>query len=190
MKHKITDRQLVALLACYYHQRAIDQPYGVYGKAHERAGQPYWRAGTNMGGAAQRMADDLRDRDFVTSYNRYEEFGDKTSNQLTVLGFEALAERLDRLPKIKDVYGNVIYEFRIDPAELEERRARREEAEQKMQRLRLEKAVEARVQRQRWKRQAERKRLASLRALFNEHGLADNWADGQLIEFADKVAAL
>lgn len=190
MEYKITDRQLMALLACYFGERINQRATGVYGAGHDKAGQPYWTSQTSMGGAVGRMADDLRNRGFVTEYNRYEDFGDKSSNDLTAKGYAALAERLGHLPTISNIYGEVVYQFEIDPAELENRRKARIDRESEMERIRAERLEESRERSRQNREKAARERLEKLRNLFREHGLADNWADAHLIEFADRVAAI
>src|SRR5207253_2074524 len=104
MKHKLTERQLVALLATWFGQYAGDEPSGVYGEAHEKAGQPVWVRRTSMGGAVGRMMEGLRDKGFLTTGDHYTQ-SDKPwydrANRLTFKAYEALEERLGKFPTIK-----------------------------------------------------------------------------------------
>lgn len=190
MKHKITPRQLVALLAAYHGERPYDSPDGLYGPGHEKAGKPVWRGRTNMGGAVARMVEDLRDRGFLTEYNRHEDFGDKTPNVLTAKGFEAILERLGELPEVKSFGDRPAYRFEIDPKELGARLGARMQREAEIERLREEARTAERDRRREAAERAERARLAKLRVLFAEEGLADNWPDERLAAFADKIASV
>lgn len=189
-EHAITPRQLSALLACYYGQRPHDEPNGVYGGEHPQAGSPYWGGRTNMGGAVGRMVEGLRDRGYITEYNRYEDFGDKSSGNLTVKGFDALIERLDDLPAIKNVYGEAVYQFAIPREEIVALRDARAEREADMIRQREAKRTADRDSARAARARANAARLVKLRALFAEEGLADNWSDERLVEFADKIASV
>ena len=197
MKHKLTDRQLVALLAVYHGQRISDEPSGVYGEAHEQAGQPYWRARTNMGGAIHRMAETLRDSGFVTEGDHYS-LRDKPwydrPGHLTVKAYEAIEERRGKLPVVNDRWDGKLpqYDFNVqlDAATLQERKERRREREAEITRLIADEQAQARAQRERNAAEAKDRKLARLRELFGKEGLADNWSDDQLLTFSDKVASI
>jgi hypothetical protein len=196
MKHKLTDRQLAALVAVYFGASANEEPMGIYSPDHpdsDKAGKPYWRRRTSMGGAVGRMMDGLREQGLLSDPNRYERLQGKPYadlyGQLTAKGYEALGERLDKLPTIKQL-GEVIYRFTIDPAELEQRRAARADREAEMDRLRKEERDADRVVQAERRERANQKKLADLRKLFQAKGLADNWDDQQLLDFADSVASL
>lgn len=197
MKHKLTERQLMALLAVYFGESPTDEPSGIYGEVHEKAGQPVWRRRTSMGGAIRRMTDGLRENGFLTDWDHHS-LSDKPyyerGNQLTVKAYEALEERLGKFPKIKRHWsGNDesdLFNQTINSAELAIRKAARADREAEIQRLRKEELDQQRSQRAEWaKRNAERK-LAKLRELFRAEGLADNWGDSRLLEFADRVASV
>lgn len=195
MQHKITERQLTALVAIYVGASPTEEPHGIYGADHpdpEKAGKPYWRRRTSMGGAVGRMMEALRDGGFISdpySFERGKPYHD-SYGQLTVKGYEALAERLDRLPKVKDHRGDVLYSFEIDAAELEQRKQARADREVEMQRLRKEDLDAERAERAAAREQAKTIKLAKLRELFSGRGLADNWSDEELLEFADRVASV
>lgn len=191
MKYKTTQRQLMALLACYHGQRAVYYAGSVYGEAHEKAGQPVWYSRTNMGGAAGRMAEDLRERGFITDYNRHDDFGDKSSNELTALGYDAIAERLreGKLPKLKDVYGNTTLDLNqfVKLDELRDRQEARMQREAEMERLRTEKRQRAREAAERSRLRDREKLLARFRQLLKDYGIADNWSDDQVLRFAEQA---
>jgi hypothetical protein len=188
MIHNITPRQLDALVAAYVGASPSHEPDGVYGPAHPKAGEPIWRSRTRMGGAVHRMVTDLRDRGYLTERDRHDEFGDKFYDRLTVQGFDALIERLDKLPVIKNYDGDILYRFAIDRAEIEARRAARVEEEAEQARKREEARIAARDEA---RASAERRRvarLAALRELFEAEAIGGNWSDEKLLEFATKVA--
>jgi hypothetical protein len=189
MKHKITPRQLMALLACYHGQRATYYAGSVYGSGHEKAGQPVWYSRTNMGGAAGRMAEELRERGFITDYNRHEEFGDKSSSDLTVIGYEAIEERIGKLPKLKDVYGNETFDFNtyLSVVTLRERKEARRQREAEMVRLRAEQREREREIAERRRQRDREKLLARFRQLLKDYGIADNWSDDQVLRFAEQA---
>jgi hypothetical protein len=193
MKHQITDRAVMALLACYYGERPNTRATGVYGAAHNKAGRPFWIGQTNMGGAVYRMVEDLRERGFITSYNRYEDFGDKSSNDLTVLGYEALEERAkaDKLPKITNAHGETLYDFNlaVSVVTLIERKEVRRKRETEQVCLRAEKQESERQLARERSARAREKQITKLRKLFGDYGLADNWSDDELLRFVDKVAS-
>lgn len=194
MQHKLTDRQLLALVAGYCGQRVWDEPRGIYGEAHEKAGQPVWYARTNMGGAAQRMVETLRTNGFLSAPNSWERREGKPYadgyNLLTVKGYEALEERLDRLPTIKDYRGDVVYRFKFDPAEVAARKQARATREAEMARLRKEEQEADRAARAATAAANAERRMEKLRKLFRDKGLADNWSDQELLDFADRVASI
>jgi hypothetical protein len=197
MKHKLTERQLTGLLAVYFGQRPSDEPRGTYGDGHEKAGQPYWVSRTSMGGAVRRMCDGLRDNGFLTDWDNhslrdspYYEQG----NQLTVKGYEALEERLGKFPKISPHWsGRLDSDFfneMVKPEELGARKQSRADREAEIVRLRKEELDAELAQKAQWRAEYAAKKLAKLRELFKGEGLADNWSDEKLLDFADKVASV
>lgn len=187
MNHNITPRQLSVLVSCYFGQPPHWEATSLYGGAHEKAGEPYWRPRTNMGGAVRRMVDDLADRGFITTRDRHDPHGDKSDGDLTVKGYDALQERLDRLPALKDVYGNIIYKFSIDEAEIAERKRERNGREAEMIRLRAQAREEERRQFRAAALKRRAKKLTELRALFADRGIADNWSDEDVLSFGEQV---
>jgi hypothetical protein len=197
MQHKITDRQLLALTAIYFGQSGIEEPSGIYSPEHpdpEKAGKPYWRRRTSMGGALRRMMDALRDGGFVSDPSIYERRQKKPYADgyglLTVKGFEALEERLEKLPVVKDYGGQVIYRFEIDAQELAAKKQARADREAEMDRLRKEELEREREERAQARIAREAQNLAKLRDLFKTEGLADNWDDARLLAFADRIASV
>jgi phage protein D len=110
--------------------------------------------------------------------------------QLTVKAYEALEERLDRLPVVKDYCGEVIYRFEIDAQELAAKKQARADREAEMDRLRKEELEREREERAQARIAREAQNLAKLRDLFKTEGLADNWDDARLLAFADRIASV
>jgi hypothetical protein len=189
-QHRITDRQLMALLACYDGQRPHYRAAGTYGDAHEKAGKPYWTSQTNMGGAVSRMVEDLRTRGYITDFNRYEAFGDKSSSDLTVKGFEAIEERLGKLPKSQHWTGARIFDFNefVKLDELRERKEQRRQREAEMVRLRAAAAEQARQEAQQDIEVRRTDQLRRMRGLLSELGIGDNWSDDKVLGFGRDVA--
>jgi hypothetical protein len=183
VKHKITPRQLEALLASYFGQRIVNRPTGVRGVS----GELWWTSQTNMGGAVRRMADDLRERGYVTTYNHYEDFGDKKSDELTTKGYAALEERLDKLPIIKNVYGEPIKRIEINRDELRERANQRALREAEIENKRFIKRQAKREIAERRAAADRAKLLARFRQLLKDYGIADNWDDEQVLRFAEQA---
>lgn len=197
MKHKVTPRQLEALVAVYFGESPWDEPSGIYSPEHSdpaKAGKPYWHRRTNMGGAISRMVQTLYDNEFLSRPNAYERREKKPYadgyNLLTVKAYHAIAERLDSLPVIKNHRSETIYQFSIDAAELEQRKSERAAREAEMDRLRKEEQDAERARRVAAGERAREQRLTKLREMFKERGLADNWSDVDLLEFADRVASI
>lgn len=198
MKHKITDRQLTALLAIYFGQGPYMDTDGLYGPAHEKAGTPVWRHRTNMGGAIRLMADRLREGGFVTDWGHHSERHKpyyETGSQLTVKGFEAIEERLGKLPKVKNRYtsdGDTVFDFNeaVKPDELTASKQARARREAEIERLRKEERDQNRREMAAHAERYAAEKLAKLRELFTERGLADNWSDDELIAFAERIASL
>jgi hypothetical protein len=156
LKHKITDRQLIALLAIYHSQRAWDEPSGVYPDSNtERRGQVIWRSRTNMGGAIQRMVETLRQKGYISDPVSFERRMKKpyadAHNALTFLGYEAIEERRKArsLPVVNAAFNAPLkdpasrlpeYDFndKIDLADLQVRKMERGAREEEMKRLREE----------------------------------------------------
>lgn len=164
---KLTKRQVEALFARYHGER-LNQKFSGF----NHAGKPWFVHVSSMGGAVWRMAEDLRDRGFLTRYEK----GVETSDQLTAKALDALLERLDKLPAP------------IDRQEILERLEARREVEASRQQVREQQRAEDRrlIAEDSARRRAQR--LVELRRLFGEHGLADNWSDEQLLIFGEKVA--
>jgi hypothetical protein len=62
---KLSVRQMEALEAVLYGQSPRYQKAGVYSSVHPKAGQPYWRARTSMGGAVSRMIETLEQEGYL-----------------------------------------------------------------------------------------------------------------------------
>jgi hypothetical protein len=191
MQHKITERQLMALLAGYFGQPTSYVAANVYGPDHPKAGQPVWHTSSNAGGSVRRMADDLRERGYLTSYNRHEEWGDKSSYDLTVLGFEALQERLGKLPTIENIYGDVIYDFNehVHLSDVVVRKEERRVREALMAQRRDEHRIEQKRAHDELRKKIERRQLERLRAILRDRGIGDNWSDQDVLAFHEEIAS-
>lgn len=193
MEHKLTDRQLMALLAIYYGEGPQVAASGVYGETHEKAGRPFWRGRTSMGGAVRRMCDKLREEGLVTDWDHRSEHHEPYydhGNQLTVKGYEAIEERIGKLPVVKDYWsGKPAFDFNTDLSvvTLRERKEQRRAREAEIVRLRAEKQAHVRAEIIAGNVERRQRQLAELRKIFDERGLAGNWSDDELLTFAKQV---
>jgi hypothetical protein len=189
MEHKITPRQLEALVSCYFGQLAGSWAKDVFGEGHEKAGQPVWRYYRGGGNAVYRMVEELRHRGYISNPIRGDQFGDKSHSDLTAKGYAALQERLDKLPAIRSYDGAVIYQFEIDRDDLIERAKQRTLFEEETARKR---AAAKEEQNRRFREHQERDRaklVARFRQLFKDHSMLTtaHWGDQEVLEFAEQA---
>jgi hypothetical protein len=175
-KPMLTSRKIEALVAAYCGERPTCRLVDYYGNGL------HWRGTIHMGGAVQRMVQELRDLGYLTGCQRHS-FEPQKSNELTVKGYDAIRTYVG--PKSKF--------FRlIDFAQLKERRA---------DRARFEAARAVRFVQHQEREKAERsERVAKAKAertLMLRSVLADyadmaftDWTDDELLDFADRIASI
>lgn len=181
MKHDITPRQLEVLLASYFNQPSLKRRPSPRSGDEHTATEIWWLP--SHGNASRRMIQRLRDLGYLTEYYRHEDFGDKSSDDLTAKGYEALAERHSTLPP---GWRRLVLQSEL-ATRLSQRRAREDEIE----RLRHAKIEETRRIGQERVAKRREELIGKMRAVLADFrvDVADQ-SDDWLLELHERIASL
>jgi hypothetical protein len=177
----LTPRKLEALVAAYFGKYPGQRFGGV-----TTGGKPTFYGTTNMGGATQRMVEELRALGYLTEIDGYEpgETREKDSWSLTVKGYDAIITHVSG--RLADL---------IDPKELEQRRGEREAWEAKRDELRRQHREREDAERAERIAKHEAEKLEKLHSLFCMEGeqlipAVPICTDDELLAFAEQIASI